>query len=127
MYYADSDILSIVIAVLTLLAGLYSSYDGSKKKKKKAAAKNSDLQQGEPEVPVAQDPFPPEQTSVPPEMPPLSAEDEGRCSTGHLEPEAAAEKENVPEKVSSLKERLKSSPEDIVLFSELMKPKYREY
>lgn len=127
MYYADSDILSIVIAVLTLLAGLYSSYDGSKKKKKKAAAKNSDLQQGEPEVPVAQDPFPPEQTPVPPEMPPLSAEDEGRCSTGHLEPEAAAEKENVPEKVSSLKERLKSSPEDIVLFSELMKPKYREY
>lgn len=126
MYYADSDILSIVIAVLTLLAGLYSSYDGSKKKKK-AAAKNSDLQQGEPEVPVAQDPFPPEQTPVPPEMPPLSAEDEGRCSTGHLEPAAAAEKENVPEKVSSLKERLKSSPEDIVLFSELMKPKYREY
>lgn len=127
MYYADSDILSIVIAVLTLLAGLYSSYDGSKKKKKKAAAKNSDLQQGEPEVPVAQDPFPPEQTPVPPEMPPLSAEDEGLCSTGPLEPEAAAEKDNVPEKVSSLKERLKSSPEDIVLFSELMKPKYREY
>lgn len=127
MYYADSDILSIVIAVLTLLAGLYSSYEGGKKKKKKAAAKNSDLQQEEPEVSVVQEPFPPEQTPVLSEMPPLSAEDEGLCSTGPLEPAAAAEKENVPEKVSSLKERLKSSPEDIVLFFELMKPKYKEY
>lgn len=143
MYYADSDLLSILLAIITLAAGFYSS---SKKSRKSvdSVAPNPDMSQHEDmsisdvfqeddffqEIASMMDDAEPSQyrqaeplmeEAVPQTV--VSGSGKSETEESVKEPESVCEEQ----KQNSLKERLKGSPKDAILFSEILKPKYKEF
>jgi FtsZ-interacting cell division protein ZipA len=151
MYYADSDLLSILLAIITLAAGFYSS---SKKSRKSvdSVAPNPDMSQHE-DMSISdifqEDDFFQEIASMMDDAEPDQDSDQDQAQVQEAEPlqeeavpqtvvsgsgkseteESVKEPESVCEeqKQNSLKERLKGSPKDAILFSEILKPKYKEF
>ena len=135
MYYADSDILSILLAIITVAAGIYSS--SSKRKKggecieEQPILEDDDLSfdsifEGMVEVEQTQEQTQEhmqEQNVVQIEdVPQEILHDEGIQTTVTEIQGPVSQEEN-----SSVKSRLKSSPKDAVLFAEILKPKYKEF
>lgn len=132
---ADSDIVSLILAIITIAAGVYSSF-GSKKKKKEEKEENVfdfadditadhstedeeidmfDFNPGERICSVGED----------------KEDEEGLPSTAGMAEELpvydmCADNEEREDAVHRLRERIKDSPKELVLFSELLKPKFKE-
>lgn len=115
MYYADSDLISILLAIITMAAGIYSSTRKRKRVEEipQEEIPQEDVSQEEVSQPVDNQPEPVQQIPVQQEP-----------AKGVAEPQKTVCKE---EKQKDLKSRLKSSPKDAVLFSEILKPKYKEF
>lgn len=159
MYYADSDLLSILLAIITLAAGFYSSTKKSRKSVD-SAAPNTDMSQHE-DMSISdifqEDDFFQEIASMMDDAEPDQDSDQDQAQVQEAEPsqyrqaeplqeeavpqtvvsgieisenEEIAEEQNSiceEEKQDSLKSRLKGSPKDAILFSEILKPKYKEF
>ncbi len=170
MYYADSDILTIVLTLITMAAGIYSSVKSGKKKKgeldrRKVRSRATVAETVETENQMVEDedeesPF----FSLESILQEISNEREeesaleefvyeGKSAVEQpdiVEPQMA-EKLQAPEEVvvsvtekyqdnrefpqeaseesrsTGIKERLKASPKDAVIFAEILKPKYKEF
>lgn len=172
MYYADSDILTVVLTLITMAAGIYSSVKSGKKKKgeldrRKVRNRATVAETVETENQMVEDedeesPF----FSLESILQEISNEREGEeeSALGEFvyegksaveQPHAAqwqiAEELQTPEEVvvsvtekyqdnrefpqeaseesrsTGIKERLKASPKDAVIFAEILKPKYKEF
>ena len=136
MYYADSDLLSLLLAIITLAAGFYSSTKKSRKSVD-SVAPNTDMSQHE-DMSISdifqEDDFfqeaepsqygqaePLQEEAVPQTV--VSGSGKSETEESVKEPESVCEEQ----KQNSLKERLKGSPKDAILFSEILKPKYKEF
>lgn len=131
MYYADSDILSILLAIITVAAGIYSS--SSKRKKggecieEQPISEDDDLSfdsifEGMVEVEQTQEHMQEQNVVQIEDVPQEILHDEGIQTTITEIQGPVSQEEN-----SSVKSRLKSSPKDAVLFAEILKPKYKEF
>ena len=136
MYYADSNILSILLAVITLAAGIYSS-SAKRKKGDEDIAQPGSIEDTDDNLsfesifahtedklsaqPKAQ---PKVEHQVQPKADAAQAElfEEAVPATGVQAQEPVGK-----EKSNDVKSRLKSSPKDAVLFAEILKPKYKEF
>lgn len=170
MYYADSDILTVVLTLITMAAGIYSSVKSGKKKKveldrRKVRSRATVAETVETENQMVEDedeesPF----FSLESILQEISNEREEESALEEFvyegksaveQPHAAqwqtAEELQTPEEVvvsvtekyqdnrefpqeaseesrsTGIKERLKSSPKDAVIFAEILKPKYKEF
>ena len=120
MYYADSDLISILLAIITMAAGIYSS---TRKRKRVEEIPQEEIPQEEiPQEEVSQ-----EEVSQPVDNQPGPVQQipvQQEPAKGVAEPQKTVCEEK---KQKDLKSRLKSSPKDAVLFSEILKPKYKEF
>lgn len=170
MYYADSDILTVVLTLITMAAGIYSSVKSGKKKKgeldrRKVRSRATVAETVETENQMVEDedeesPF----FSLESILQEISNEREEESVLEEFvyegksaveQPHAAqwqiAEELQTPEEVvvsvtekyqgnrefpqeaseesssTGIKERLKASPKDAVIFAEILKPKYKEF
>ena len=170
MYYADSDILTVVLTLITMAAGIYSSVKSGKKKKveldrRKVRIRATVAETVETENQMVEDedeesPF----FSLESILQEISNEREEESALEEFvyegksaveQPQAAqwqiAEELQTPEEVvvsvtekyqdnrefpqeaseesrsTGIKERLKASPKDAVIFAEILKPKYKEF
>ena len=170
MYYADSDILTVVLTLITMAAGIYSSVKSGKKKKgeldrRKVRSRATVAETVETENQMVEDedeesPF----FSLESILQEISNESEEESTLEEFvyegksaveQPHAAqwqiAEELQTPEEVvvsvtekyqdnrefpqeaseesrsTGIKERLKASPKDAVIFAEILKPKYKEF
>lgn len=170
MYYADSDILTVVLTLITMAAGIYSSVKSGKKKKgeldrRKVRSRATVAETVETENQMVEDedeesPF----FSLESILQEISNEREEESALEEFvyegksaveQPQAAqwqiAEELQTPEEVvvsvtekyqdnrefpqeaseesrsTGIKERLKASPKDAVIFAEILKPKYKEF
>ena len=170
MYYADSDILTVVLTLITMAAGIYSSVKSGKKKKveldrRKVRSRATVAETVETENQMVEDedeesPF----FSLESILQEISNEREEESALEEFvyegksaveQPHAAqwqiAEELQTPEEVvvsvtekyqdnrefpqeaseesrsTGIKERLKASPKDAVIFAEILKPKYKEF
>lgn len=170
MYYADSDILTVVLTLITMAAGIYSSVKSGKKKKgeldrRKVRSRATVAETVETENQMVEDedeesPF----FSLESILQEISNESEEESTLEEFvyegksaveQPHAAqwqiAEELQTPEEVvvsvtekyqdnrefpqeaseesrsTGIKERLKTSPKDAVIFAEILKPKYKEF
>ncbi len=137
MYHADSDILSIVIGILTLVFGACSSFAGKKKKRAKTKEEHR-VESGEVEMHDTQTPIEGERTTVDNPWEFVSAE---KCAmesqslvatppeehSAEIPAEPEGQEGKCAEELPDLKKRVKKSPKELILFSELMKPKYKEF
>ena len=170
MYYADSDILTVVLTLITMAAGIYSSVKSGKKKKveldrRKVRSRATVAETVETENQMVEDedeesPF----FSLESILQESSNEREEESALEEFvyegksaveQPQAAqwqiAEELQTPEEVvvsvtekyqdnrefpqeaseesrsTGIKERLKASPKDAVIFAEILKPKYKEF
>ncbi len=170
MYYADSDILTVVLTLITMAAGIYSSVKSGKKKKgeldrRKVRSRATVAETVETENQMVEDedeesPF----FSLESILQEISNEREEESALEEFvyegksaveQPHAAqwqiAEELQTPEEVvvsvtekyqdnhefpqeaseescsTRIKERLKASPKDAVIFAEILKPKYKEF
>ena len=170
MYYADADILTVVLTLITMAAGIYSSVKSGKKKKgeldrRKVRSRATVAETVETENQMVEDedeesPF----FSLESILQEISNEREEEAALEEFvyegksaveQPHAAqwqtAEELQTPEEVvvsvtekyqdnrefpqeaseesrsTGIKERLKSSPKDAVIFAEILKPKYKEF
>ena len=170
MYYADSDILTVVLTLITMAAGIYSSVKSGKKKKgeldrRKVRSRATVAETVETENQMVEDedeesPF----FSLESILQEISNEREEESAWEEFvyegksaveQPQAAqwqiAEELQTPEEVvvsvtekyqdnrefpqeaseesrsTGIKERLKASPKDAVIFAEILKPKYKEF
>ena len=170
MYYADSDILTVVLTLITMAAGIYSSVKSGKKKKgeldrRKVRSRATVAETVETENQMVEDedeesPF----FSLESILQEMSNEREEESALEEFvyegksaveQPHAAqwqtAEELQTPEEVvvsvtekyqdnrefpqeaseesrsTGIKERLKASPKDAVIFAEILKPKYKEF
>lgn len=170
MYYADSDILTVVLTLITMAAGIYSSVKSGKKKKgeldrRKVRSRATVAETVETENQMVEDedeesPF----FSLESILQEISNESEEESTLEEFvyegksaveQPHAAqwqiAEELQTPEEVvvsvtekyqdnrefpqeaseesrsTGIKERLKASPKDAVIFTEILKPKYKEF
>lgn len=125
MYYADSDLISILLAIITMAAGIYSS-TRKRKRVEDIPAHNPFVEE---EVP--QEEVPLEEIYQEPEQPVQNQPEAVQQIPVQQEPEkVVAEPQKTvckEEKQKDFKSRLKSSPKDAVLFSEILKPKYKEF
>ncbi len=131
MYRADSDILTIVLTLLTFAAGIYSSV----KKKRREDGNIVELEDSngrwdwnDAEENFAEsDPIDSldsiEYSDDTPVDTPVDIAEQDVVS----ESDAAADKEKACNGGQSLKERIKNSPKDMVLFAEIMNPKHKEF
>ncbi len=136
MYYADSDLLSLLLAIITLAAGFYSSTKKSRKSVD-SVAPNTDMSQHEDmsisDIFQEDDFFQEAEPSQYGQAEPLQEEAVPQTVVSGIEiseNEEIAEEQNSiceEEKQDSLKSRLKGSPKDAILFSEILKPKYKEF
>ncbi|MBR4882512.1 MAG: hypothetical protein IKU18_01400 [Bacteroidales bacterium] len=154
MYYADSDLLSILLAIITMAAGIYSSTRKTKRREDVSVPnpfEEDDFLQMSTSVmdDASEEQFVEEQI-----VEEQSAEEqiveeqvaEVQFAGEHVAEEQFAEEqvgqgpETVVEPVSEpeetvceeekqkdFKSRFKSSPKDAVLFAEILKPKYKEF
>lgn len=120
MYYADSDLISILLTIITMAAGIYSS-TRKRKRGEDIPAHNPFVVEEVPqeEVPL-EDLSQPEIYKEPVQQIPVQQEPAKVVA----EPQKTVCK---VEKQKDFKSRLKSSPKDAVLFSEILKPKYKEF
>ena len=170
MYYADSDILTVVLTLITMAAGIYSSVKSGKKKKveldrRKVRSRATLAETVETENQMVEDedeesPF----FSLESILQEISNEREEESALEEFvyegksaveQPHAAqwqtAEELQTPEEVvvsvtekyqdnrefpqeaseesrsTGIKERLKASPKDAVIFAEILKPKDKEF
>lgn len=169
MYYADSDILTVVLTLITMAAGIYSSVKSGKKKgeldRRKVRSRATVAETVETENQMVEDedeesPF----FSLESILQEISNEREEESALEEFvyegksaveQPHAAqwqtAEELQTPEEVvvsvtekyqdnrefpqeaseesrsTGIKERLKASPKDAVIFAEILKPKYKEF
>ena len=118
MFTLDSDLLGILMALLSIiLPALLSAWKKKKTGKEQPAA--------------SEDESPDEVTwSDLGEMVEIHREDfslEGEQATSSVVVEDAIDEQSDVEKPKELKGRLKENPKDMVLFAEIMNPKYKEY
>lgn len=170
MYYADSDILTVVLTLITMAAGIYSSVKSGKKKKgeldrRKVRSRATVAETVETENQMVEDED--EESplfSLESILQEISNEREEESALEEFvyegksaveQPHAAqwqtAEELQTPEEVvvsvtekyqdnrefpqeaseesrsTGIKERLKASPKDAVIFAEILKPKYKEF
>ena len=122
MYYADSNILSILLALITMAAGIYSA-SSKRKKGEEDIAHQQSLEQD-----LAQERAEAEAILSAQEKEELIEEAVPTTGTQILEPVEESVQEPVgQQKSNDVKSRLKSSPKDAVLFAEILKPKYKEF
>lgn len=172
MYYADSDILTVVLTLITMAAGIYSSVKSGKKKgeldRRKvrghaAVAETVETRSKTVEDEEEDDDESPffslgsilqEVINSPEEEPALEefvCEGQSAVKQPDIVEPQMAEKLQAPEEVvvsvtekyqenrefpqeaseesrsTGIKERLKASPKDAVIFAEILKPKYKEF
>ncbi len=181
MYYADSDLLTVVIAMITIAAGIYSSVSKKKnnlsEEQKKSVLDNvfiaeeeieeeadmfafasnlhnededmfdfaSSLHTEEDEPEESNKPEHIEVSNMAEDVQPdgqqneildsikLQAKinDEYNKALERMKKEAEArelaEQEALKKRPASLKERIARSPKDMILFAEILKPRYKEY
>ena len=120
MYYADSDLISILLAIITMAAGIYSS-TRKRKRVEDIPAHNPFVEEEVPQEEIYQEPEQPVQNQ-PEAVQQIPVQQEPAKVVA--EPQKTVCKE---EKQKDFKSRLKSSPKDAVLFSEILKPKYKEF
>ena len=156
MYYADSDLLTIVLYVIVMAAGIYSSIKKESKHGKSVKRKGSQEPQEPQELQEPQEPqetagnrvaaddddlfsfaidkifAEPEDAVMEPDgnefVEDVAVEDKS-VEEGYEEVEnlaLEADEESVPES-DDLKRMLKNSPKNIILASEILTPKYKEY
>ena len=153
MYYADSDLLSIVLYVIVMAAGIYSSFKKESKHGKSVKRKESQEPQEPQELQEPQETAgnrvaaddddlfsfaidkifaEPEDVVMEPDgnefVEDVAVEDKS-VEEGYEEVEnlaLEADEESVPES-DDLKRMLKNSPKNIILASEILTPKYKEY
>lgn len=129
MYTLDSDLIGILMAIFTFLIPVFSAVmERNRKKKRGESAENFPDEPEEgfqlfiaPESNLEEEPesglgFEPEAE------PEFVARVEPEVET--VVPNVEKEREEVRK---SLKERLKDNPQDAVLFSEILNPKFKEY
>ena len=116
MYCADSNILSVLLAVITLAAGIYSA-SAKRKKGEEDIALEQSQQQDEVEARLSVQ-----------EKEEFFEEAVPTTGTQVQEPvQGSVQKPVEQQKSNDVKSRLKSSPKDAVLFAEILKPKYKEF
>ena len=150
MYYADSDLLTIVLYVIVMAVGIYSSFKKESKHgksvKRKGSQEPQELQEPQETAGnrVAADDddlfsfaidkifAEPEDAVMEPDgnefVEDVAVENES-VEEGYEEVEnlaSEADEESVPES-DDLKRMLKNSPKNIILASEILTPKYKEY
>ncbi len=153
MYYADSDLLTIVLYVIVMAAGIYSSFKKESKHGKSVKRKGSQEPQELQELQEPQETAgnrvaaddddlfsfaidrifaEPEDAVMEPDgnefVEDVAVEDKS-VEEGYEEVEnlaSEADEESVPES-DDLKRMLKNSPKNIILASEILTPKYKEY
>ncbi len=164
MYYADSDILTVIIAMITLAAGVYSSVAKKKKSALNGKGSENDLSGEEDKKGILEKIFVTEEeideeaelfdyifgtgkkkdaeeeieepldqieelyegeksVSVMQQDELESAEDEFSEAFERIR----VEEESNENQLEGLKERVKKSPKDMILFAEILKPKFKEF
>ena len=152
MFTLDSDFLGILLAIFTFLLPAISALFERKRKKEKGAEDNlpDDMAQedmftfvlGDEIAPQSQDAW----DSIVEDLPETAAQEPVKepepvehvqpaqdvqpvetdlLPTGKKVEEVVPQESCKPRK--SLKERIKENPEDMILFSEILKPKFKEY
>ena len=158
MYYADSSIGTIIIAVITIAASIYTSIKKSKSQQSQAAVRGQEEQEESPffslksvfeeieeelkaaaqsEVIIEEaEDAEVEATAPATVLDKLEISDNvveegiGVTVTVNAHPEEQKISDISQEssaKTEGLKGRLKASPKDIILYSEILKPKYKEF
>ena len=142
MYYADSALGTIIVAVISIAISIYTSVKKRKSQQNPAAVTNQEEKEESPffsiesvfkeieEEDVA------EVEDTVPELDKLETSDnvveEGIAVTvtknAHPEEQKTSDiSQESSAKTEGLKGRLKASPKDIILYSEILKPKYKEF
>lgn len=137
MYCADSNILSILLAVITLAAGIYSS-SAKRKKGDEDVVQMQNAEDAEDDLSfesIFEGLGLQEQTEADDR---LSVQNQEEIQEKiqeeiqekiqeKIQEDAQAQEPVAKEKSNDVKSRLKSSPKDAVLFAEILKPKYKEF
>ena len=155
MVTLDSDLMGILMALLTFLIPLISALAERKRKKRKGTV--ADILPDEEPVLEQQDPMqerlddleemfnmilgkqsqeeiecqmePVEVVKIAEEATDVAVEEEGESATVNKENQVVDKSNITPEEEprKGLKERIKDNPKDMVLFSEILNPKFKEY
>lgn len=154
MYYADSSIGTIIIAVITIAASIYTSIKKSKSQQSQAAVRGQEEQEESPffslksvfeeieeelkaaaqsEVIIEEEEDAEVEATVLDKLEtPENVVEEGIAVTVTKNVHSEEQKLSDISKESStksegIKARLKASPKDAILYSEILKPKYKEF
>ena len=141
MYYADSSLGTIIVAVISIALSIYTSVKKKKSEQNQALAsrqeeKEEEVQEAAHTEEIIEEEVVAEVEDTVPVLDKLEISDNvveegiGVTVTVNAHPEEQKTSDISQEssaKTEGLKGRLKASPKDIILYSEILKPKYKEF